>query len=119
MLLVRILGNLWVGRYLKSLANLTVPGFASGLLVALFSRTLALLGGLFVFSLHLSLTGVTPGALVADIPQVASRYGFNVFNMLGINKILKKSTVLKRFKGRPWFTASFLVTFILAAFVQL
>ncbi|KAF7545922.1 hypothetical protein G7Z17_g8804 [Cylindrodendrum hubeiense] len=80
----------------------SVAGFATGLVIALFSRTLALLSGLFAISLH-----------------IASRYGYDASRILGIRKLLEGNTLWEKSKGKPWFTMSFLVTFILAAFVHL
>ncbi|KPM36892.1 hypothetical protein AK830_g9670 [Neonectria ditissima] len=80
----------------------SVAGFATGLVVALFSRTLALFSGLFAVSLH-----------------IAARYGWDVTRILGIRKLLEGSALWEKTKGKPWFTTSFLVTFILAAFVHL
>ncbi|KAM0247678.1 hypothetical protein ACHAP5_003925 [Fusarium lateritium] len=77
-------------------------GFGVGVVVALFSRTLAFLAGLVAFSVH-----------------VASRWGLDIPRTLGLEKLLKKSSIWNKSKNRPLFTASFLVTFILATFVRL
>ncbi|CVL01890.1 uncharacterized protein FMAN_08021 [Fusarium mangiferae] len=86
----------------RQLSSGSVAGFGIGVVVALFSRTLALLTGLIAFSIH-----------------VASRWGLDIPRTLGIEKLLKKSSVWNKSKERPLFTASFLVTFILATFVRL
>ncbi|WZH43169.1 FUN14 family [Fusarium acuminatum] len=77
-------------------------GFGVGVVVALFSRTLAFLAGLVAFSVH-----------------VASRWGLDIPRTLGLEKLLKNSSIWNKSKNRPVFTASFLVTFILATFVRL
>ncbi|KAH7144659.1 hypothetical protein B0J13DRAFT_555742 [Dactylonectria estremocensis] len=86
----------------SQLSSGSVLGFGTGLVLALFSRTLALLSGLFAISLH-----------------IASRYGYDVSRMLGIRKLLDGNALWEKSKGRPWFTVSFLMTFLLAAFVHL
>ncbi|KAH7140542.1 hypothetical protein EDB81DRAFT_56015 [Dactylonectria macrodidyma] len=86
----------------SQLSSGSVLGFGTGLVLALFSRTVALLSGLFAISLY-----------------IASRYGYDASRMLGIGKLLDGNALWERSKGRPWFTMSFLVTFLLAAFVHL
>lgn len=51
--------------------------------------------------------------------QLASRWGLDIPRTLGIEKLLKKSSIWNKSKNRPLFTASFLATFILATFVRL
>lgn len=51
--------------------------------------------------------------------QVASRWGLDIPRTLGLEKLLKNSSIWNKSKNRPLFTASFLVTFILATFVRL
>jgi hypothetical protein len=51
--------------------------------------------------------------------QVASRWGLDIPRTLGLEKLLKNSSIWNKSKNRPVFTASFLVTFILATFVRL
>ncbi|KAF4467575.1 fun14 family [Fusarium albosuccineum] len=86
----------------RQLSSGSVTGFGVGVVVALFSRTLALLSGLIALSLH-----------------IASRYGLDIPRTLGLDKYLNRSALWVRSKKNPLFTASFLVTFILAAFVRL
>ncbi|KAM0550764.1 hypothetical protein ACHAPJ_008627 [Fusarium lateritium] len=86
----------------RQLSSGSIAGFGVGVVVALFSRTLAFLTGLVAFSIH-----------------VASRYGLDIPRTLGIEKLLNKSSIWNKSKNRPLFTASFLVTFILATFVRL
>ncbi|KAF4993858.1 hypothetical protein FGRMN_6189 [Fusarium graminum] len=86
----------------RQLSSGSIAGFGVGVVVALFSRTLALLAGLVAFSMH-----------------VASRWGLDIPRTLGLEKLLKNSSIWNKSKNRPLFTASFLVTFILATFVRL
>ncbi|CAH0020225.1 unnamed protein product [Clonostachys rhizophaga] len=77
-------------------------GFGCGLIIAIFSRTLAFLGSILAVSIY-----------------VTSRYGIDLPQILGIKKFLLKSSVWRKLGGSPWFTASFALTFTLAAFVHL
>ncbi|CAG9996650.1 unnamed protein product [Clonostachys byssicola] len=77
-------------------------GFGCGLIIAIFSRTLAFLGSILAVSVY-----------------VTSRYGIDLPQILGIKKFLLKSSVWRKLGGSPWFTASFALTFTLAAFVHL
>ncbi|KAF7561897.1 hypothetical protein G7046_g2237 [Stylonectria norvegica] len=104
----------------RQVSSGSIVGFGAGLLVALFSKTIAMLGGLVAFSMHVS-SSPPPSypASGIDISQVALRYGWNVPRMLGINKLLDRSKFWKKTQNEPWFTASFAATFIMAAFVHL
>ncbi|KAF4972623.1 hypothetical protein FZEAL_9566 [Fusarium zealandicum] len=86
----------------RQISSGSVAGFGVGVVVALFSRTLAILSGLVALSIH-----------------IASRYGLDIPRTLGVKKFLERNSVWTRSKRNPVFTASFLVTFILAAFVRL
>ncbi|KAJ4175105.1 hypothetical protein NW754_005524 [Fusarium falciforme] len=86
----------------RQLSSGSVAGFGVGVLVGLFSKTLALLTGLVALSIH-----------------IASRYGLDITRTLGIDKYLNRSALWARSKKNPLWTSSFLVTFILAAFVRL
>ncbi|KAI5457920.1 hypothetical protein BGZ63DRAFT_407973 [Mariannaea sp. PMI_226] len=77
-------------------------GFGVGLVVTVFSRTLAFLTGLVGLCLH-----------------VASRAGLDVPRVLGIQKYLDGNELWEKSKGKPWFTASFLATFLLATVVRI
>ncbi|CAM1510301.1 Fc.00g006360.m01.CDS01 [Cosmosporella sp. VM-42] len=80
----------------------SLAGFGTGLVVAIFSRTLAILGSLLALSIH-----------------IASRYGWDVSRLVPIDKFPGGSSIWKKYKGKPWFTLSFIVTFMLAAFAHL
>ncbi|KAM5353751.1 hypothetical protein ACJ41O_000401 [Fusarium nematophilum] len=86
----------------RQVSSGSVTGFGVGVVVALFSRTLALLSGLIALSIH-----------------VASRYGLDIPRTLGFDKYLNRNALWIKSKKNPLFTAAFLVTFILAAFVRL
>ncbi|KAG8676723.1 hypothetical protein FPOAC2_02830 [Fusarium poae] len=86
----------------RQLSSGSIAGFGVGVVVALFSRTLAFLAGVIAFSIHL-----------------ASRWGLDIPRTLGIEKLLKNSSIWNKSKNRPLFTASFLATFILATFVRI
>ncbi|GKU02872.1 histone H3 centromeric protein cse-4 [Fusarium langsethiae] len=86
----------------RQLSSGSIAGFGIGVVVALFSRTLAFLAGVVAFSIHL-----------------ASRWGLDIPRTLGIEKLLMKSSIWNKSKNRPLFTVSFLATFILATFVRL
>ncbi|EXM23683.1 hypothetical protein FOTG_09109 [Fusarium oxysporum f. sp. vasinfectum 25433] len=103
----------------RQLSSGSVAGFGIGVVVALFSRTLALLTGLIAFSIHVSHPLPIGSLNVVSRIQVASRWGLDIPRTLGIEKLLKNSSVWNKSKERPLFTASFLVTFILATFVRL
>ncbi|KAF4333041.1 histone H3-like centromeric cse-4 [Fusarium beomiforme] len=85
----------------RQLSSGSIAGFGVGVVVTLFSRTLAFFTGLIAFSIH-----------------VAARWGLDIPRTLGLEKLLK-SSIWNKSKDRPLFTASFLVTFILATFVRL
>ncbi|KAH6893597.1 hypothetical protein B0T10DRAFT_482658 [Thelonectria olida] len=80
----------------------SVAGFGVGLVVTLFSRTLAFLSGLVGLCLH-----------------IASRSGVDVPRMLGVQKYLDGNELWEKTKGKPWFTASFLATFLLATVMRI
>ncbi|CAH0042966.1 unnamed protein product [Clonostachys solani] len=86
----------------QQISSGSMAGFGCGLIIALFSRTLAFLGSILAVSVY-----------------VTSRYGIDLPQILGIKKLLLKSSVWRKLGGSPWFTASFALTFTLAAFVHL
>ncbi|CEJ81322.1 hypothetical protein VHEMI01457 [[Torrubiella] hemipterigena] len=89
--------------FVEQVSSGSIAGFGTGLVLALFSRSLVLLGGLVAGSIHL-----------------ASRFGLDVVNLLGINRtFIGQSRLVKIWQGKPWFTSTFLLTFVLAAFVRL
>lgn len=57
--------------------------------------------------------------LVLITLKVASRYGIDLPKMMGVKKLLHESSFWRRMGGSPWFSASFIATFTLAAFVRL
>jgi hypothetical protein len=56
---------------------------------------------------------------VLMIVQAASRYGIDLPKLLGVKKLLRQSPVWNKLEGKPWFTASFVITFTLAAFAKI
>jgi hypothetical protein len=52
------------------------------------------------------------------IEQAASRYGIDLPKLIGVKKLLRQSPVWNKLEGKPWFTASFVITFTLAAFAK-
>ncbi|KND92829.1 hypothetical protein TOPH_02572 [Tolypocladium ophioglossoides CBS 100239] len=88
----------------RQVSSGSLAGFAAGFFVALFSRTLVFLGGLLAVSLH-----------------IASCWGLGVPRLAGINQQRWPglSSVGRLGADNPWFTSSFALTFILAAFVRL
>jgi hypothetical protein len=89
-------------RMVQQLSSGSLAGFCAGLVVAVFSRTLVILGTLFAFTI-----------------LVASRYGLDLPQVLGVKRFVKGSPWWATIEQKPWFTASFTTTFALAAFVRL
>lgn len=101
-------------------------GFGTGFIVSIFSRTLVLIGGLLAacyhvsasYAIHTSLLLIVSG--VADDIQIASSYGLGLPRVINFHKFLtERIPVLNYGTRNPWFAASFVLTFILAAFVRL
>ncbi|KAH8170786.1 hypothetical protein LIA77_09567 [Sarocladium implicatum] len=86
----------------RQISSGSLTGFAAGVVVAIFSRTLALVGGLVTLVLH-----------------VAARQGIDIPGMVGADAILKRLHLWERTQSNPWFVSSFALTFTLAAFVRL
>ncbi|KAI9897438.1 hypothetical protein N3K66_007294 [Trichothecium roseum] len=80
----------------------SIAGFGTGLILTLFSRTLVFICSVLTLSCY-----------------VASRYGVNLPRILGMKKLLDRSAVWAKTGKSPYFTASFTLTFVLAAFVRL
>jgi hypothetical protein len=98
-------------------------GFGTGLVVAIFSRTLVFLGSFLAVSIYVSLhysnLSINNGIQCSELSKVASRYGVDLPKMMGIKKLLNESSFWRRMSVNPWFSASFILTFTLAAFVRL
>ncbi len=65
---------------------------------------------------------LTPSFVSRACPKVAkaaSRAGIDLPKLLGSKKRLHESAIWRRMGGSPWFSASFILTFTLAAFVRL
>ncbi|KAK0384780.1 hypothetical protein NLU13_7258 [Sarocladium strictum] len=86
----------------RQISSGSITGFAAGVIVAIFSRTLAILGGLTTLFMHL-----------------AARQGLDIPRMVGADTILKKLHLWERTQSNPWFVSAFALTFTLAAFVRL
>ncbi|KAI1189879.1 hypothetical protein F5B17DRAFT_148953 [Nemania serpens] len=86
---------------MKQLSGGCVAGFLSGVVVAVFSRTLVLILGLSVVLL-----------------QVAARYGIDIVNQLRLKQRLGKSRVLAALEKDPVFKLSFGLFFALSAFAK-
>ncbi|KAI1162348.1 hypothetical protein F5B18DRAFT_652824 [Nemania serpens] len=86
---------------MRQLSGGCVAGFLSGVVVALFSRTLVLLLGASVVLL-----------------QVAARYGIDIVNQLRLKQRLGKSRVLAAMEKDPMFKLSFGLFFALSAFAK-
>jgi len=80
----------------------SLAGLCTGVVVALFSRTLVFLGSFFALTVY-----------------VASRYGIDLPRMLGVRRLVKQPAWWHKLEQSPWFTGSFALTFALAAFVRL
>ncbi|KAL7918500.1 hypothetical protein ACQKWADRAFT_303841 [Trichoderma austrokoningii] len=88
---------------IRQISSGSVVGFATGLVVSVFSRTLVLLGGVLTACYHL-----------------ASSYGLPLPRFLNLPKYLvEKTPLLSHSTRNGWFVASFLLTFVLSAFVSL
>ncbi|KAF4120258.1 histone H3 [Geosmithia morbida] len=86
----------------RQISKGSFTGFTAGLVVAIFSRTLASLGGLVALAIY-----------------VAGRYGIDIAQTLGIKKFVDTPSWWRRLGRCPLFTTSFAVTFTLAAFARL
>ncbi|KAI1115040.1 hypothetical protein F5Y14DRAFT_143567 [Nemania sp. NC0429] len=86
---------------MRQLSGGCVAGFLSGVVVAIFSRTLVLLLGLSVV-----------------LVQVAARYGIDIVNQLRVKQRLGKSRVLAALEKDPVFKLSFGLFFALSAFTK-
>lgn len=88
---------------IRQISSGSVVGFATGLVVSVFSRTLVLLGGVLTACYHL-----------------ASSYGLPLPRFLNFPKYLAERIPLLSHRTRNgWFVASFILTFVLSAFVSL
>ncbi|EHK51063.1 uncharacterized protein TrAtP1_009891 [Trichoderma atroviride] len=88
---------------IRQVSSGSVVGFATGLVVSVFSRTLVLLGGVLTACYHL-----------------ASSYGLPLPRFLNLPKYLAEKFPLLSYSTRDgWFVASFVLTFVLSAFVSL
>ncbi|KAI1375760.1 hypothetical protein F4677DRAFT_420636 [Hypoxylon crocopeplum] len=86
---------------LKQLSGGSVAGFVSGVVISIFSRTLVLLLGLSVV-----------------VVQVASRYGIDLVQQLGLKRRLGNSRILAALEKNPAFKLSFGLFFAMSAFMQ-
>ncbi|CAJ2505949.1 Uu.00g000790.m01.CDS01 [Anthostomella pinea] len=86
---------------MRQLSGGSITGFAAGLLVSVFSRTLVLLLGLSVV-----------------VVQVASRYGINIVQQLRLKQRLGNPRVLAALEKDPAFKLSFGMFFAMSAFMQ-
>ncbi|KAI1174166.1 hypothetical protein F4777DRAFT_406811 [Nemania sp. FL0916] len=86
---------------MKQLSGGSVSGFLSGVLVAVFSRTLVLLLGVGVI-----------------LVQVAASYGIDIIDRLRVKQRLGKSRVLDALEKNPVFKLSFGLFFALSAFME-
>jgi uncharacterized membrane protein (Fun14 family) len=107
----------------RQLSSGSLAGFGTGLVVAIFSRTLVFLGSFLAVSIYVSLhysnLSINNGLQCSELSKVASRYGVDLPKMMGIKKLLNESSFWRRMSVNPWFSASFILTFTLAAFVRL
>ncbi|KAK3391674.1 hypothetical protein B0T20DRAFT_396315 [Sordaria brevicollis] len=85
----------------KQLSSGSLGGFATGLLISVFSKTLVLLAGLSMV-----------------IVQVASRYGINLVDMLHLRNRVNSSRILKALQHKVAFKLAFGITFALSAFMS-
>jgi len=86
----------------RQISSGSLAGFGTGLVVALFSRTLVIISGLCALTLH-----------------VACRFGLDISRGIGLKDRVMRSPIWKKSIGNPWFSGMFSLTFTLAAFVHL
>ncbi|KAL7627126.1 hypothetical protein AAE478_003902 [Parahypoxylon ruwenzoriense] len=86
---------------LRQLSGGSVAGFLSGLVIAVFSRTLVLLLGLSVV-----------------IIQVATKYGIDLIQQLKLKQRLRNSRILAALEDDAAFKLSFGLFFAMSAFMQ-
>ncbi|KAI0603255.1 hypothetical protein F4775DRAFT_19744 [Biscogniauxia sp. FL1348] len=86
---------------MRQLSGGSIAGFLSGILVAVFSRTLVLFLGLSIV-----------------VVQVASRYGIDLVRQLRVKERLGHSRVLTALEKDPAFKLSFGLFFTMSAFMQ-
>ncbi|KAK1781671.1 hypothetical protein QBC45DRAFT_404466 [Copromyces sp. CBS 386.78] len=84
----------------KQLSSGSLGGFATGLLISVFSKTLVLLAGVGMV-----------------IVQVASRYGINLVDMLHLRDRVNSSKILKALQHKVAFKLAFGISFALSAFM--
>ncbi|KAH7632313.1 hypothetical protein B0T09DRAFT_337692 [Sordaria sp. MPI-SDFR-AT-0083] len=85
----------------KQLSSGSLSGFATGLLISVFSKTLVLLAGIGMV-----------------LVQVASRYGINLVDMLHLRNRVNSSKILKALQHKVAFKLAFGITFALSAFMS-
>lgn len=85
----------------KQLSSGSLGGFATGLLISVFSKTLVLLAGLSMVMV-----------------QVASRYGINLVDMLHLRNRVNSSRILKALQHKVAFKLAFGIAFALSAFMS-
>ncbi|KAK3939956.1 hypothetical protein QBC46DRAFT_386719 [Diplogelasinospora grovesii] len=86
---------------IKQLSGGSLSGFAIGVLVSVFSKTLVLLLGLGIVAI-----------------QVASRYGINLVDTLKLRKRFSSSKILSALDRHAAFKLAFGLTFALSAFTS-
>ncbi|KAK3504931.1 hypothetical protein B0T13DRAFT_20685 [Neurospora crassa] len=86
---------------IKQLSSGSLSGFATGLLISVFSKTLVLLTGVGMV-----------------IVQVASRYGIDLVGMLHLRDKVNSSKILKALQHKMAFKLAFAITFALSAFMS-
>lgn len=102
----------------RLVANIS-PGFVTGVVISLFSKTLVLLAGIGIVAIEVSTPPIPARARArANLRQIASRYGINLVDVLKLRKMIDSSKVLRSLNKNPVFKLSFGVTFALAAFAS-
>ncbi|EAA27999.3 hypothetical protein GE21DRAFT_4393 [Neurospora crassa] len=86
---------------IKQLSSGSLSGFATGLLISVFSKTLVLLAGVGMV-----------------LVQVASRYGIDLVGMLHLRDKVNSSKILKALQHKMAFKLAFAITFALSAFMS-